>query len=94
MQCPDRILRSGRREALVVAVVWLIALSYSVTYCYRFGYGRTATELRFVCGIPTWVFWGVVAPWLACLVFSWWFSFRFITDDALPGRSDDSRGDA
>ncbi len=34
----DPVLRSARREAVVVFLTWLAAMSYTVTYCYLNGY--------------------------------------------------------
>lgn len=76
----DPVLASARREATGALVVWLIATVYSVGYSYLFGYNRSVESLRFVWGVPDWVFWGIVVPWLACLAVSGWFAFVFIQD--------------
>lgn len=34
-------------------------------------------------GIPDWVLWGVIAPWLACLVLTFWFCFCYFKEDDL-----------
>jgi hypothetical protein len=34
----DPVLRSTRREALIVFVTWIIAMAYTVGYCARYGY--------------------------------------------------------
>ncbi len=79
----DPVLKSARREAIVVFVTWVCALTYTVTYCYLNGYGRPAEDLKFVLGIPDWVFWGIVAPWAVCFVLAYWFSHRFMRDEDL-----------
>jgi hypothetical protein len=79
----DPVLRSARREALVVLAVWLTAMLYTVGYCYAFGYRRDPESLTFVLGFPDWVFWGIVTPWTVCTLFSGWFAFAFMTDDDL-----------
>jgi hypothetical protein len=79
----DPVLRSARREALVVLAVWLVAMAYTVGYCYTFGYERQPASLSLVLGFPDWVFWGIVAPWTACTLVSAWFSFAFVRDDDL-----------
>jgi hypothetical protein len=79
----DPVLRSARREAIVVFCIWLTAMIYTVTYCYLNGYGRTAEGLTFVLGFPDWVFWGIVAPWSVCVVLSWWFGATFMRDEDL-----------
>jgi hypothetical protein len=58
-------------------------MTYSVTYCYCYGYGRDRASLRFVLGFPDWVFWGLLVPWVICIVLSWWFSHVFMRDEDL-----------
>jgi len=79
----DQVLRSARREALVVLAVWIAAMSYTVGYCYLNGYNRSAESLKFVFGFPDWVFWGIVVPWVACAVFSFGFGAIFVRDEDL-----------
>ena len=79
----DPVLRSARREALVVFAAWLAAMTYTVTYCYLHGYNRTQESLTFVLGFPDWVFWGIVVPWSVCVLFSFWFGATFMKDEDL-----------
>ena len=79
----DPVLRSARREALVVFAAWLGAMTYTVTYCYLNGYDRSTESLTFVLGFPDWVFWGIVVPWSVCVVFSFWFGATFMKDEDL-----------
>ena len=93
----DPVLKSARREAIVVFITWVCALSYTVTYCYLHGYDRSLDDLKFVLGFPDWVFWGIVVPWGVCFVVSWWFSYVFMTDEDLGKEleeSDDTFGGA
>jgi hypothetical protein len=82
-QLDDPVLSSSRREALVVLVVWLAAMSYTVGYCVWRGYGRDWETVSFVLGFPDWVFWGIVCPWLAAVAISWWFANRLMSDEPL-----------
>jgi hypothetical protein len=79
----DPVLRSARREALVVLAAWIAALGYTVGYCYLHGYNRSAESLVFVFGFPDWVFWGIVVPWGACALFSFAFGAIFVRDEDL-----------
>ena len=79
----DPVLVSARREALVVLAAWLIAMTYSVGYCYQYGYGRPLEDLKLVWGFPDWIFWGVVMPWAACVGFSFFFGAMFMHDQDL-----------
>jgi hypothetical protein len=80
---PDPVLRSARREALIVFGVWLAALCYVVPYCYAFGYNRRLEDLKFVLGFPDWVFWGILTPWAVCVAISVWFGATFMRDEDL-----------
>jgi hypothetical protein len=85
----DPVLRTARREAIVVFITWLCAMSYTVSYCYVYGYGRTIDELKFILGFPDWVFWGIVAPWAVCFVLAYWFSYFFMSDEDLGAELED-----
>jgi hypothetical protein len=79
----DPVLRSARREAALVLLIWLVACCYTVGYCYAFGYGRDAATLTYVLGFPDWVFWGIIAPWTACTILSFFLSYFVIRDEDL-----------
>jgi hypothetical protein len=79
----QRLLGNARREALLIMAVWAAALVWFVVVGYILGYSREPTEITFILGIPDWVFWSVVLPWIVILVFSVWFCFSFMADDDL-----------
>ncbi|HEY2894733.1 MAG TPA: DUF997 family protein [Pirellulales bacterium] len=83
----DLLLRSARREALFALAVWLISMVYTITYCYLNGYNRAPESLTFVLWFPDWVFWGIVVPWITCVIVSTWFAFRFMGDEPLADES-------
>jgi hypothetical protein len=83
----DPVLRAAWREALVVFTLWGAALIWSVGYCALFAYppkdqlAEAAAKLTFTLGFPTWVFWGIVVPWVLCAIVSFFIS-RFVICDA------------
>ena len=79
----DPVVRAGRREAALTAVIWIAAMSYTITYCYLHGYGRSLDDVKFVLWFPDWVFWGIVVPWLVCVGISTVFAFGFMGDEPL-----------
>ncbi len=79
----DSVVRSSRREAVLVLGTWLAATAYTVGYCTFYGYERTWQSVTLLWGFPDWVFWGIVCPWLVCLGWSWWFAYRFMSDEPL-----------
>lgn len=84
----DPVLKNSRREAIVIGLTWLAATTYCCGYCYAFGYRREGhmlgvADIHPIFGIPSWVIWGIFAPWLVCAVFTFWFGMGFMTDDDL-----------
>ena len=63
--------------------MWIVAMIYTISYCYTHGYGRSAESLTFVLWFPDWVFWGVVVPWGVCTLLSIVFAFRIMGDESL-----------
>jgi hypothetical protein len=85
----DAIVRAARREACLALATWLVAMLYSVTYCYLHGYGRSVESLTFVLWFPDWVFWGIVVPWGIAIVFSTVFAWRIMGDESLGEEAED-----
>jgi hypothetical protein len=79
----DAVVRAARRESKLALGMWLVAMSYSITYCYLYGYERPVESLTFVLWFPDWVFWGIIAPWLVCTLASIVFAFGFMGNEPL-----------
>jgi len=45
-------------------------------------------------GMPHWVFWGVVMPWVTTMIVSIWFALFCIRDDELGEEPPESGGDS
>jgi hypothetical protein len=85
----DPVLRSARREMIVTFVIFLCALTYTITYSYQNGYNRDPQSLTFVLGFPDWIFYGVIAPWAVCVGLSWVISSVFFRDEDLGQERED-----
>lgn len=79
----DPTFRNARREAIVILAAWLACLIWSLSVSIGLGYGAVDGPIDTVLGIPAWVFWGIVVPWLAADVFALWFCFAFMANDEL-----------
>ena len=81
----DPVFLNSRREAYVIFGVWFLCMIWAVPVSYMMGYGREIVpgNVPTVFGMPTWIFWGIVCPWLAADVFTTWLCFRFIKNDDL-----------
>lgn len=83
----DPVLRSSRREALFAGGFFVVALAYVVGMSLWLGYDQ-AEPVVFVLGFPRWVFWGVVVPWVGCLVVSTVFAYAIMKDEDLGAETD------
>jgi hypothetical protein len=70
----DPVYVHARREAIEILAAWAVAMAWTIGYCAAFGYGLKADQIELLFGIPDWVFWGVVVPWLAASAFTLYFS--------------------
>ncbi len=83
----DPVLSNSRREAIAIALAWIAATASTCGLSYWLGYQRPGQslgpdDLRPIFGIPLWFFVGVLGPWLACTLWTWWFvGFRMAEDD-------------
>ena len=84
----DPVVKAARREAAIALGMWLVALVYTITYCYLKGYGRSVESLSFVLWFPDWVFWGIVVPWGICILLSTVFAFRVMGGESLGDEID------
>ena len=81
----DPVFLNSRREACVIFGVWFLCMIWAVPVSYMMGYGREIVpgSVPTVFGMPTWIFWGIVCPWLVADVITTWLCFKFIKNDDL-----------
>ncbi|HUG18894.1 MAG TPA: DUF997 family protein [Planctomycetaceae bacterium] len=81
----DPVYIHSRREAILIICTWLVALLWTVPYCYLNGYlpAEVSREVTFIWGMPSWVFYGIACPWMIANLFTVWFCFGFFEDDDL-----------
>jgi len=98
-----RLYQSARREAAITILVWFVALLWTLGYCYLRGYEHPADSwlvtsgwatppgkpVKTVLGVPEWIFYGIVVPWLVCTAFTVLFGLFGIRDDELGAAPDE-----
>ena len=91
-----RVFLNSRREAIVIFGSWFVALCWSVPYCYITGYGHqiAPATMSTTLGIPSWLFGGILLPWIVADVFTTWVCFFFMQDDELSRASDEDTHEA
>jgi len=86
----------ARREGLQILIAWAIAMVWTVGCCWFLGYRSPGdrSQLEVIAGVPSWVFWGVVLPWVASSLWTLYYSLFVMKDNSLsehepPSESDD-----
>ena len=79
----DPILIHSRRESRWILAIWSVFAIWVIGYSGMNGYHVAPDQLTLVLGMPSWVFWGIGAPWCLANVVTILFSFLYMTDHAL-----------
>lgn len=80
--------RQSRRETVVICMAWAVFLAWTGIGCGLGSHQEGDEPVRTILGMPRWVFFGVVLPWLAACAFTVWFSMVYMQDTDLdPDRS-------
>ena len=79
----DPVYVSSRREACIALAALGLFVVFTVTWSASAAYELEAPEVPTTLGVPDWVWVGVVAPWLAAILFAAWFAFVAIEDAPL-----------
>ena len=80
---------NARREGLVAFLGWVIAGLVTVPTCLTLGFGLDSEQVNTILGIPTWVFFGIVVPWICMIGYAVWFSLFFVKDEDLGSDPED-----
>jgi hypothetical protein len=90
------LFRNALREAWVSLILFAVALTWTIGYCYLRGYehapdswlvrsglavSRPPGEVSLVLGLPDWVCWGIFVPWVLCIAFTMLYSSFGMSDD-------------
>ncbi len=89
----DPVYLNCRREALIILAAWAICLVWTITYCYLFGYNVAGESIATTMGMPSWIFWGVLVPWIVATLFSIWFGLCYMADDDLGETAAEAGGE-
>lgn len=81
----DPLYLSSRREAVMVLGVFAVFAGYVLTVCYQLGFRSPSEEgeIATVLGMPAWVFWGIVLPWLFSNLITGWFCLFYMKQEPL-----------
>ena len=81
----DPVFVDSRREGLIIFCVWIACLCWAIPYCYHYGYVTefAPNHFQLTWGMPSWVFGGILVPWLLATVFSVCFCAFVMKDNDL-----------
>ena len=71
-------------EARVVGLIVVACIVTTSTIMTLNGYIAPADrpeQPELICGIPSWVVWGLFVPWLVMIAVTWWFAIFIMKDD-------------
>ncbi len=86
----DPVFVHSLREAKVILAVFAVFATYVLSTAFWLGLPRKAEldgeAIPTVMGVPSWVFWSIVVPWLAANVVTGWFCFGLLQKDPLEDK--------
>ena len=81
----DPLFLQARREMWMVLGLFSISLIWTISAANWLGYQAPlpadVDRLSLTWGMPTWVFWSVIAPWILLDVVAVWFCFYYMQDE-------------
>lgn len=62
---------------------WVVFLVWTLSYNKYHAFDAEASGVDPILGVPRWVFFGILVPWVAGLVLTFWFASCFMKDTHL-----------
>ena len=89
------LLDHSLSEMRWIISVWGVFFVWVIGYCRLFGYARPVdepgSEPAIQYGMPAWVVWGVLVPWLLAAAVSSWFAIFHMANDPLGNPTTDEQ---
>jgi len=79
----DPLFIHSRREAIFIFFLWAACLLWCVPYCYLNGYVPDDQEVAILWGLPSWIVFGILGPWLIANVVAILFCLFIFREDDL-----------
>ena len=81
----DPVFLHSRREAVAIFLLWFVCLLWAVPVSYSMGFNQDVVpgEVPTTLGMPSWVLWGLLLPWLVADAVTIYLCFGFIKHDDL-----------
>lgn len=93
----DPVYLHARRETVVIVVICLGFALWSLGVARAMGTGPLEPDQvaqAAILGIPTWVVWSLLVPWITGTLVTGWFCFFYLADDRLSEDSSEPQNPA
>lgn len=67
---------------------WVLFAAWTLTYNHQFAGDVDGQPVAIVMGMPKWVVFGIVIPWVIALSVTVWFALSFMKDTPLEEQGD------
>ncbi|MGI6075167.1 MAG: DUF997 family protein [Pyramidobacter sp.] len=69
------------KEFKIAAVTTMAYILICCCLCWFLGYNKEPSQITLIAGIPSWIVWGVVVPWVVMVIFTVIYSFFIMEGD-------------
>lgn len=70
-------------------ITWVLFLIWTLGYNATHAFDAEKSSLDPILGMPRWVFFGILIPWVVALMITIWFAARFMKDTQLIDGEED-----
>jgi hypothetical protein len=86
--------RQSRKEFYFMVAAWCVFAIWTISYVGLKGGHQEGATLQLMWGMPEWVVFGILLPWVFALGLTVWFALRFMKDTDLdPNAGDSTNGE-
>jgi uncharacterized membrane protein YhdT len=83
--------RQSRKEFRFMILTWVAFAAWTLTYNHFNAKGIEGEAVEIVLGMPKWIIFGILVPWVIALTLTVWFALCFMKDTDL-GDDDPTNG--
>lgn len=73
-------------------VTWVVFAAWTLTYNHFNASGVEGKPVEIVLGMPKWIVFGILVPWVIALTLTVWFALCFMKDTDLGGEEPEPGG--
>lgn len=66
----------SKKEFKKGVIITAFYILFSTILSYYLGYKRTYPDIKLILGFPDWIFYSVLIPWIAIVIYTIYFAFK------------------